>query len=153
MCLVSQWCPTLCDFMDCSPPGSSVHRDSPGKNTGVGCHALLQEIFPTQGSNWGLPHCSLILYHLSHQGRPCENRVLWYSMTQGIFQINNHYMCWCPKLVKYIHLRTKMRKKKHGSERAYWHFQWLICRNNVSLNNKFVLCRFRSLTQRSKCIY
>ena len=37
--------------MDCSPPGSSVHRDSPGKNTGVGCHFLLQGIFPNQGSN------------------------------------------------------------------------------------------------------
>ena len=37
--------------MDCSPPGSSVHGDSPGKNTGVGCHALLQGIFPIQGSN------------------------------------------------------------------------------------------------------
>ena len=34
--------------MDCSPPGTSVHRDSPGKNTGVGCHALLQRIFPTR---------------------------------------------------------------------------------------------------------
>ena len=32
--------------MDYSPPGSSVHGDSPGKNTGVGCHALLQGIFP-----------------------------------------------------------------------------------------------------------
>ena len=42
--------------------------DSPGKNTGVGCHALLQEIFPTQGSNLGLSHCRQILYHLSHQG-------------------------------------------------------------------------------------
>ena len=51
-------CPTLCDPMDCSPPGSSVHGDSPGKNTGVGCHALLQGIFPTQGSNPGLPHCA-----------------------------------------------------------------------------------------------
>ena len=40
----------------CSPPGSSVHEDSPGKNTGVGCHALLQGIFPAQGSNPGLPH-------------------------------------------------------------------------------------------------
>ena len=47
-----------------SPPGSSVHGDSPGKNSGVGCHALLQGIFPTQGSNPGLPHCQLILYHL-----------------------------------------------------------------------------------------
>ena len=37
--------------MDCSPQGSSVHGDSPGKNTRMGCHALLQGIFPTQGSN------------------------------------------------------------------------------------------------------
>ena len=36
-----QSCLTLCDPMDCSLPGSSVHGDSPGKNTGVGCHALL----------------------------------------------------------------------------------------------------------------
>ena len=42
--------------MDCSLPGSPVHGDSPGKNTEVGCHALLQ-IFPTQGLNPGLPHC------------------------------------------------------------------------------------------------
>ena len=54
-CLVTQSCLTLCDPMNCSPPGSSVHGDSPGKNTGVGCHALLQGIFPTQGSNPGLP--------------------------------------------------------------------------------------------------
>ena len=40
---VTQSCLTLCDPMDCSLPGSSVHRDSPGKNTGVGCRALLQE--------------------------------------------------------------------------------------------------------------
>ena len=51
LCLVSQLCLTLCDPMDCSPPGSSVHGYSPGKKTGVGCHALLQWIFPTQGSN------------------------------------------------------------------------------------------------------
>ena len=37
--------------MDCSPPVSFVHGDSPGRNAGVGCHALLQGIFPTQGSN------------------------------------------------------------------------------------------------------
>ena len=44
--------------------------DSPGKNTGVGCHFLLQGIFPAQGWNPGLPHCRQILYHLSHQGSP-----------------------------------------------------------------------------------
>ena len=52
--------------MDCSLPSSSVHGDSPVKNTGVGCHALFQEIFPTQGSNPGLPHFKQILYHLSN---------------------------------------------------------------------------------------
>ena len=70
LCLVAQSCPTLCDPMDCSSPGSSVHQDSPGKNTGVGCHALLQGIFPNQGWNPGLPHCRWILHHMSHQGSP-----------------------------------------------------------------------------------
>ena len=39
----------VCIYMDCSPSGSTVQWDSPGKNTGVGCHALLQGIFLTQG--------------------------------------------------------------------------------------------------------
>ena len=85
---------------ECSLPGSSVHGDSPGKKTGVGCHAahsgssqlrdwtqvsqiagglknpgvgslsLLQGIFPTRKSNWGLLHCRWILYQLSYQGSP-----------------------------------------------------------------------------------
>ena len=50
LCLVTQSCPTLCDPVGWSPLGSSVHGDSPGKNTGVGCHALLQGIFPIQGT-------------------------------------------------------------------------------------------------------
>ena len=49
-----------------SAPGSSVHGDSPGKNTGVGCHVLLQRIFPNQGSNPSLLHCRQILYCLNH---------------------------------------------------------------------------------------
>ena len=68
-----QSCPALCYPIDCSPPGSSVHGGSPGKNTGVGCHALLQGIFPTQRSN----PCLLHLLHwqegsspLSHLGSP-----------------------------------------------------------------------------------
>ena len=70
VCLVAQLCSTLCDPRDCSPPGSSVHGYSLGKNTGVGCHALLLGIFPTQGLNPGLPHCRQILYCLSHLGSP-----------------------------------------------------------------------------------
>ena len=73
---VAQLCPTLCDPMDCSPPGSSVHGIFPGRNTGVGCHFLLQEIFPTQGLNPGLPHCRQTLCPLSHQGSPVKVRVL-----------------------------------------------------------------------------
>ena len=54
--LVAQSYLTLCDPHGlCSLPGSSVHGDSPGKNTGVGCYALFQGIFPTKGSNLGLP--------------------------------------------------------------------------------------------------
>ena len=70
MCLVAQSYLTLCDHMECSPPGSSVHGDSPGKNPGVGCQALLQGIFPTQGLNPGLLYCRQILYCLSHQRSP-----------------------------------------------------------------------------------
>ena len=51
-----QSCPTLSDPMNCSLPSSSVHRILPGKNPGVGCHALLQGIFLTQGSNLALLH-------------------------------------------------------------------------------------------------
>ena len=67
-CEVAYSCPALCDPMDCSLPGSPVPGDSPGKNTGVVCHALLQEIFPNQELNPGLLHCRWILCHLSHQG-------------------------------------------------------------------------------------
>ena len=52
-----------CDPVDCSPPGSSVHGISEGKNTGLSCHSLLQGIFPTRGLNPCLLHCRLILYH------------------------------------------------------------------------------------------
>ena len=70
LCLVAQSCLTLCDLMAYSPPDSFVHGDSPDKNIAVGCHALLQGIFPTQGSNPGLPHYRWILYLLSHQRSP-----------------------------------------------------------------------------------
>ena len=72
--------PTLCNPMDCSPPGSSVYWDSSGKNTGVACHALLQDIFPTQGPNPRL----LCLLHwqegslpLAPLGKSCWS--LWWS--------------------------------------------------------------------------
>ena len=51
LCSVAKSFLTLCDPMDCRSPGSSVHGTVIGKNTGVGCYFLLQEIFPIQGSN------------------------------------------------------------------------------------------------------
>ena len=60
MCAKSlQACPALCNPVDWGPPGSCVHRNFPGKNTGVGCHALLQRIFLTQGLN---PHLVCLLH-------------------------------------------------------------------------------------------
>ena len=57
--------------------------DSPGKNTRVGCHALLQGIFQSQGSNPGLPHCRQILYHLSHQRNPRMLKWIAYPFSRG----------------------------------------------------------------------
>ena len=51
LCSVISLLAVPCNPMDCSPPIFSVHGDYPGKNTGAGCHALLQGVFPTQGSN------------------------------------------------------------------------------------------------------
>ena len=68
---VAQSCPTLRPH---GPWPTWLLRpwDFPGKNTGVGCHFLLQGIFPTQGLNPGLPHCRQTLYPLSHQGSPMD---------------------------------------------------------------------------------
>ena len=63
----------------------SVHGDSPGKNTGVGCHTLLQGIFPIQRLNPGLPHCRQILYQLSYQRSPKIAGVGSLSLLQQIF--------------------------------------------------------------------
>ena len=85
LCLVTQSCLTVFDSVDCSLSGFSVHGDSPGKNTGVDCHALLQGTFPTQGSNPSLPHCWQILYHLSHKGSPRILEWVDLPLLQGIF--------------------------------------------------------------------
>ena len=108
-CASSLLCPAFCNPMDYSPPGSSVHVDSPGQNSGVGCHSLLQRIFPTQGSNPGLPHCRQILDHLSHQGSPILGEVLFmlgFTRTSLIAQLvrnppskqETRFDCWVGKI-------------------------------------------------------
>ena len=72
-----QSCSTLCYPMDHSLPGSSVHGILPGKNTGVGCHALLQGLFLTQGLNPCLLHCRRIFLPSEPPGKPwCQHRFL-----------------------------------------------------------------------------
>ena len=87
VCLVTWLCLAPGDPTDPSPLGSSVHGDSPGKNTGVGCHALLQGIFPTQELNPGLPgnsYCRQILYQLSYRGsRMTEQLTLYIERPDG----------------------------------------------------------------------
>ena len=70
VCIIAQLWLTLCRPVDCSPPGSSAHWNSPGKNTGVGCHAVFHRIFPAQWLNPCPPQCRQIPYHLSHQVNP-----------------------------------------------------------------------------------
>ena len=82
-----------CSGLSCSPPGDllnpgikprppalqvdSLLSEPPGKpkNTGVGSLSLLQGIFPTQESNWGLLHCRRILYQLGYQESPPNNKI------------------------------------------------------------------------------
>ena len=69
--------------------------NTPGKNTGVGSHSLLQGIFPSQGSNPGLPHSRQILYQLSHQGSPRTLEWVVYPFSRGndVNQLQ-HLHCW-----------------------------------------------------------
>ena len=70
---------------DLPNPGIGLLRpwDSLGKSTGVGCCFLLQEIYPTQGSNPGFPHCRQTLYHLSHQGSSSREVEKWKQKGRG----------------------------------------------------------------------
>ena len=68
------------------PHGLYSLWNSLGQNTGVHSLSLLQGIFPTQGSNPGLPHCRQILYQLSHQGSPGQVRWSGIPISLRIFQ-------------------------------------------------------------------
>ena len=125
---VTQLCLTLCDPMDCSLPRSSIHfpdkstGDFPGKSTGVGCHFLLQRIFPTQGSNLGLPHCRQTLYHLSHQGSQLKKK-------KGGQEWVKIYNIWGEEMKRSekCHLAIEWWKEKEKSRGKYlgsWKTKW-----------------------------
>ena len=81
--LLTKWSESCSVVSDSSQPhGLYSPWNSPGQNTGVGSLSFLQGIFPSQGSNPGLPHCRQILYQLSHKGSP---RILEWVLLHEIF--------------------------------------------------------------------
>ena len=113
MCLASQSYPTLCHPMACSPSGSSVHGDSPGKSTAVGCHALLKGIFQTQGSNPDLPHCRWILLLSEPPGKPKNTGVGSLSLLQGVFptEDSNRGLLHCRQILYQLSYRGSPRSR------------------------------------------
>ena len=107
ICLVTQLCPTLCNHMDCNPVKLLCPWGFFKQEFWSGFPALLQGIFPIQGSNPGLPHCRWILYSLSHQGS--------LQMTIYIYKYATHKVkiclqCWRPwfdSCVRKIHSRRE----------------------------------------------
>ena len=91
LCFVTQLCPVLCDPIDCSLPGSSVHKDSPGKNTGVGCHGdlLNPEIEPKS------PALQVDSLPSEPAGKPKNTGVGSLSLLQGIFCARNWIRASC----------------------------------------------------------
>ena len=127
-CLAAQSCPTLGDPMDCSPPGSSVPGDSPGKNTGVGCHALLQG--SSQPRDWAQVSHTIwqIVYSLSHQ----RNTI------SGIIQ-NLSFCAWLIALSimfsRITHVGAVLRWRRNRMGRPLSPSQ--IHQKNISVLSKF----------------
>ena len=134
--------------------------DSPGKNIGVGCHAILQGIFLTQGSNPGLLHCTWILYHLSLQGSPLQRLLLykWSKCKYGDFPghpvvmqgtwvwslvpedstsggavklMCRNYQAHVPQLRS---LRASTREPLHRNQRSHIIMQWRFWWSQVNLS-------------------
>ena len=161
LCLVTQSCLTLCDPIDCSPPGSSVHGDSPGKNTGVGSRSLLQGIFPTQGWNPGLPHCRRILYCLSYQGSSRTLEWVAYPFSRGSSWPRNwtrvsciaggFFTSWATREAPAtIYLTLNMPQFNHveGGRGGLW--IWKLKMENFII---LKLCEFLRSTGRKRGIY
>ena len=85
LCWVAQSCPTLFKSMDCTPSGSSVHGNSLGQNTGVGCHALLQGNLPNPGIEPRSPALQADSLPSEPPGKPKHTGVGSLSLLQGIF--------------------------------------------------------------------
>jgi len=138
-----QLCLTLCDPMDLSPPGSSVHGDSPGKNTRVSCHALLQGIFPTQGLNPRLlclqhwqasslllvpPAKSFLPYHIEVLRTQCHWVLITLEIQKSVWEpdwrsreTTEHFSYYCTSLAN---LLPHPAKRTAGANTLIFILKW-----------------------------
>ena len=143
LCLVAQSRLTLCDPMNCGRPGASVPGDSPGKNTGVGGHALLQGIFPTQGSNPGLLLRRQVLYWLSHRDAITipEEHLSKGHITQTSSRLIKHPLSWGEnKMCLYWQMWCRWTPAEDSTWQAslrFWISSCNQCRHMTSLKTPF----------------
>ena len=127
-------CVQLLDPLGLWPDRLLCPWNSPGKNTGVGCHFLLQGIFTTQGLNPGLLHCRRMPYHLSHQGSQYRNL--------GIILFFLFLIFLCSPLSNYVSYVTLMPFKTILFSLSLALFSlWHLC-----LNSSFLTHRLASST-------
>ena len=145
-----QLCPALCDPMDGSLP-HSCPWDSPGKNAGGGCHALLQKSFLTQGTNPASPACRQILYHcrtLASSGYlasicPSSNMALYSNLISSSFKSPSSTVDpWATsiqifQLLNPAGLQDPWLDESQDSEQQTWRADWRL--NKLGLD--YWLCR------------
>ena len=102
------------------PGGLYSPRSSPGQNTGAGSLCLLQGIFPTQGSNPGLPYCRRILYQLTHKGSPRILDWVAYPFSSRSFQPRNWTGFSCIASRLFTNWAIKEAPKEVGEGQYTW---------------------------------
>ena len=103
------------------PHGLYSPWNSPGQNTGVGSLSLLQWIFPTHGSNLGLPHCRWILYQLSHKGSPGRLKWVAYPFSSGSSQPRSQPGVSCIADRFFTNCTIREKKGMTEDEMVGWH--------------------------------
>ena len=127
--LVDQSCPTLCNPMDCSPSGSSVHGDFPSKNTGAGCHFLLQGISPPPRVEPRSPPLQADSLPSEPPGKPCGNKSTPKKSKSWAGRGKYYKMFYklpVPKVFKKKNLKDlqEKKKKREGCKRIFVWLEW-----------------------------
>ena len=122
LCLVTQSCPTLCDPMDCSPPRSSVHGDSPDKNIWSELLCPPPQDLSNPWSNPGLLHCRWILHQLSYLGS---------LILTLLHNIHVYHLYEKTTINKQCYLKTMLIKFKYNYKSSYlcelyWHLNMIL---------------------------